>query len=103
MTRQQRGGGTLSYIMVKHTVADYFRWKQVFDVDGANRQARGSRGGQVVSSAEDCNEVVILVASDLERARKFSRGEEARAKMQDAGALAPPEFTFLEVIEQLSR
>jgi hypothetical protein len=43
-THQHGGGGTLSYVMVKHTVADYARWKLVFDADGANRQASGSKG-----------------------------------------------------------
>jgi heme-degrading monooxygenase HmoA len=93
----------MAYVMVKHTVADYARWKLVFDADGANRQARGSRGGQVFRSADDPNEVVILIEWDLERARQFSQSEEFRAKMQDAGVLGPPEFSFLEEIEQLSR
>jgi hypothetical protein len=89
--------------MVKHTVADYAGWKLVFDANGANRQASGSRGGQVFRSADDRNEVVLLFAWDLQKARQFSRGEEFRAKMQGAGILGPPEFTFLEEIEQLSR
>jgi hypothetical protein len=60
-------------------------------------------GGQVFRSADDRNEAVILIEWDLERARQFSQSEEFRAKMQDAGILGPPEFTFLEEIEQLSR
>jgi heme-degrading monooxygenase HmoA len=93
----------MAYVMVKHTVADYARWKLVFDADGANRQARGSRGGQVFRSADDRNEVVILIEWDLERARQFSQSEEFRAKMQDAGVLGLPEIFLLEEIEQLSR
>jgi hypothetical protein len=35
----------MAYVIVKHTVADYARWKALFDADGANRQAGGSKGG----------------------------------------------------------
>ena len=93
----------MSYVMVTHKVADYARWKPIFDADGANRQAGGSRGGQLLRSADDPNEVVILFEWDLEQARQYSQREALRAKMQEAGVLGPPEISFLEEIEQLSR
>jgi hypothetical protein len=93
----------MSYVMVTHKVADYARWKPIFDADGANRQAAGSKGGQLLRSADDPNEVVLLFAWDLEQARQYSQREEVRAKMQEAGVLDTPEISFLEEIEQLSR
>ena len=93
----------MSYVIVQHTVADYARWKPIFDADGANRQAAGSQGGQLFRSADDPNEVVMLFEWDLEQARQYSQREEVRAKMQEAGILDPPEISFLEEIEQLSR
>ena len=93
----------MSYVIVKHKVADYARWKPIFDAVGANRQAGGSRGGQLFRSADDPNEVVMLFEWDLEKARQFSRNEELRATMQDAGVLGPPDCYYLEEIEQLSR
>ena len=95
--------GTLSYLIVKHAVADYARWKPIFDADGANREIAGSQGGQLFRSADDPNEVVILFEWDLEKARQYSQREEVRAKMQEAGVLGPPDISFLEEIEQLSR
>ena len=50
----------MSYVIVKYKVADYARWKPIFDADGANRQASGSKGGQLFRSGDDPNEVVIL-------------------------------------------
>ena len=35
----------MSYVIVKYKVADYARWKLIFDADGANRQAGGSKRG----------------------------------------------------------
>ncbi len=93
----------MPYVMVTHKVADYARWKPIFDADGANRQAAGSKGGQLLRSADDPNEVVLLFAWDLEQARQYSQKEEVRAKMQEAGVLDTPEISFLEEIEQLSR
>ncbi len=93
----------MSYVMVKHKVADYARWKPIFDADGANRQAAGSKGGQLFRSADDPNEVVMLFEWDLEKARQFSQREELRAKMQEAGVLGPPEISSRKEIEQLSR
>ena len=93
----------MAYIIVRHTVADYARWKALFDADVANRQAGGSKGGQLFRSADDPNEVVMLFEWDLEQARQFSQSKDLRAKMQEAGVLDPPDFHFLEEIEQLSR
>lgn len=93
----------MSYVIVKHKVADYARWKQMFDADAANRQSGGSKGGQLFRSADDPNEVVILFEWDLEKARQFHQPEELSAEMQEAGAPGLPELYLLEEIEQLSR
>jgi hypothetical protein len=73
---------------------------------GRNRQhnqAGGSKGGQLFRSADDPNEVILLFEWDLEQARQFSQSEALSAKMQVAGVLDPPDFLFLEEIEQLPR
>jgi hypothetical protein len=103
-TDTQKGcGGTVPYVIVKYKVEDYARWKPIFDADGANRQAGGCKGGQLFRSADDPNEVVMLFEWDLEKARQFNQSEESRAKMQEVGVLGPPDFYFLEEIEQLFR
>jgi hypothetical protein len=93
----------MPYVMVKQKVADYARWKPIFDADNANRQAGGSQGGHLWRSADDPNEVVLLFEWDLQQARQYSQLEGLKAKMQAAGVLDPPEIFFLEEIEQLSR
>jgi hypothetical protein len=93
----------MSFVIFRTKVADYARWKPIFDADGANRQAGGSKGGQLFRSADDPNEVVMLFEWDLEKARQFSQSEELRAKMQEAGVLGPPDVYFLKDGEQLAR
>jgi hypothetical protein len=93
----------MAYVIVKYKVADYARWKPIFDAGGANRQAGGSKGGQLFRSADDPNEVVMLFEWDLEQARQFRQCERLSAEMQEVGVLGPPDFYFLEEIEQLFR
>jgi hypothetical protein len=93
----------MSFVIFRTKVADYARWKPIFDADGANRQAGGSKGGQLFRSADDPNEVVMLFEWDLEKARQFSQSEELRAKMQEAVVLGPPDVYFLKDGEQLAR
>ena len=94
----------MPYLLVRHKVTDYDKWKSAFDAHSVTRQANGSRGGQLFRNASDPNEVIMLLEWDvLETARQFSQSEELRAKMQEAGVLGPPDFYFLEEIEQLFR
>jgi len=41
----------MPYQIVRHTVADYAKWKTVFDEHGAARTSRGSKGAQVLRGA----------------------------------------------------
>lgn len=93
----------MAYVIVRYTVTDYARWKALFDADGVNRHAGGSKGGQLFRSADDPNEVVMLFEWDLDQARQLRQSEALGTKMQEAGVLDPPDCYFLEEIEQLSR
>ena len=94
----------MPYLLVRHKVTDYEKWKSAFDAHSITRQANGSRGGQLFRNVTDPNELVVLLEwHDLEKARQFSQSEELRAKLQEVGVLGPPDFYFLEEIEQLPR
>jgi hypothetical protein len=43
----------MPYVMATHKVADYARWKSIFDANDANREIAGSKGGQLFRSADD--------------------------------------------------
>jgi hypothetical protein len=52
----------MPYLLVRHKVEDYERWKPVFDHDhGATREQSGSKGGRILRNADDPNELVILL------------------------------------------
>jgi hypothetical protein len=52
----------MPYLLVRHKVEDYERWKPVFDHDhGATREQRGSKGGRILRNADFFNSLASLV------------------------------------------
>ena len=94
----------MPYLLIRHKVADYAKWKPAFDADGITRQANGSRGGQLFRNASDPNEIVALFEwDDLEKASQFTQSAELREVMQRAGVVDQPDIYFLKDGEQVSR
>jgi heme-degrading monooxygenase HmoA len=86
----------MPYLLVRHKVEDYARWRPIYDEHGATRKASGSAGGRVFRSADNPNEVVILLEwDDLEKARQFAQSEDLRQTMQRAGVVDQPDVYFL--------
>lgn len=93
----------MPYLLIRHKVEDYAKWKQAFDTHGATRKANGSKGGQLFRNANNPNETVILFEwDDLEKARKFSQSDDLRQTMQQAGVTDQPDVYFLEEAEHVS-
>ena len=86
----------MPYLLVRHRVEDYARWRPLYDEHGATRKASGSAGGRVFRSADNPNEVIILLEwDDLEKARQFAQSEDLRQAMQRAGVVDQPDLYFL--------
>lgn len=87
----------MAYMLVRHMVKDYATWKPVFDRHGVDRKARGSRGGYVFRSADDPNEVLILLEWDsLQSARQFVQASDLPKAMEQAGVADRPDIYFLD-------
>ncbi len=92
----------MPYLLVRHKVEDYARWKPLFDAHGTTRQASGCRGGQLFRNANNPNELVILFEWDnLENARQFTQSSDLREVMQRAGVIEQPDVYFLEAVEHV--
>jgi len=46
----------MTYLLVRHKVEDYAKWKPVFDEHGAARKAGGSKGARVFRFIDNPNE-----------------------------------------------
>jgi len=93
----------MPYMLVRHKVQDYSTWKPIFDEHRLTRQAAGSLGGRLFRSADDRNELVMLLEwDDMEKAREFAQSDDLRTTMARAGVADRPDVYFLIEVEQLS-
>ena len=93
----------MAYLLVRHKVKDFSKWKSGFDAHGATRKKSGSKGGHLFRNAEDPNEVIILFRWDnLENARKFTGSEDLKQVMEKVGVIDKPDIYFLDEVEEVS-
>jgi heme-degrading monooxygenase HmoA len=73
-------------MLIRHRVADYDAWKQVYDDFRANQRQGGVRFHQVLRSPEDPNLVVVThVFDNVEAGKAFEESPELRDAMGRAG------------------
>ena len=91
----------MAYLLVRHKVEDYERWKPGFDEHGATRRANGSLGARLFRNAADPNEVLILMAwDDIDRAGLFVESDDWHEAMARSGVNDRPDVWFLEEVDQ---
>lgn len=85
------------YLLVRHKVEDYAKWKPVFDEHAAARKEGGSTGARVLRNVDDPSEQLIITEwPDLEHAQAFAASPDLREAMQRAGVIGRPDVVFLE-------
>jgi hypothetical protein len=91
----------MPYILIRHKVEDYTKWKPVFDEHGAARKEIGSKGGYLLRNIDDPNEVVMfLEVEDLEKTRQFVQSEDLRQAMERSGVADQPDIYFLYLVDR---
>jgi hypothetical protein len=91
----------MSYLLVRHKVAEYKKWKPVYDKHAAMRKAGGSQGARLLRSVSNPNEITLLFEwNDLDKARQFTMSEDLKKAMQEAGVTGQPDISFLEEVER---
>ena len=86
----------MTHVLVRHNVADFAKWKPVYDAHLAARQKAGLREKNLLRSLDNPNEVVLLFeAEDLKRAQTFAESTDLREAMQKAGVVGKPVILFL--------
>ena len=85
------------YVSVRHTVADYAKWRPVFDANESSRRAGGATGiQQVYRDLENPNDITIVMEWDKrENAEKFLHSPALAETMKTAGVASAPEARFL--------
>jgi heme-degrading monooxygenase HmoA len=91
----------MPYVLVRHKLKNFKKWKPMYDAHGTIRKAGGSKGGRLFRNVDQPKEVVILLKwNRLDRARKFAKSRDLRATMKRAGVVGKPEIHFLEEVGQ---
>jgi hypothetical protein len=92
---------TSSAVVVTHKVADYGKWRPVFDQGEAARRAAGLTGHHVNQSADDANLVAIyLTAPSQDILRSFAASPSLAEGMARAGVVGAPEILPLLPVEE---
>ena len=85
------------HMLVRSKVADFGKWKQVYDAHASARQSAGLKELHLLRNTEDPNEVILLFsAEDPDKARAFAASDDLRQAMQKAGVSDKPDVYFLE-------
>jgi len=90
------------WVLVRHKVEDYEKWKPAFDGHHDTVGAAGGTVGYLMRDADDPNLVSVAIAwESLERAQAFISSPDLKAKMAESGVVGPPDIYVLEVLEEL--
>ena len=85
------------HVVVRHTAADYEKWRPVFDGDAARRKAAGATGvTQVFRDVDDPNTLTVILEWDTAaNASKFMADPALREAMQKAGVVGMPAVSVI--------
>jgi heme-degrading monooxygenase HmoA len=87
----------MTTLSVHHKIADYPKWRAVFDEMDAVRRKFGETGFQVFRSAADPLEITVHTKwPSLEQARAYATSPDLKAGLQNAGVVSQPDVAFLE-------
>ena len=92
----------MATLLVKHRVANFEKWRQIFDRLEPLREKHGFIAHSVHRDATDPNIVVIVNrVKSMGQAKEYGQSPELHDAMAEAGVQGPPEIFFLTDVEDL--
>lgn len=86
----------MTYVLIRHKVTDFGKWKLAYDGDLTSRQRAGLKETHLLHNVQNHEEVVLLFeVDDLQKAMEFCNSSDLRATMQKAGVIVTPDIVFL--------
>ena len=86
----------MTYILIRHKVADFGKWKLAYDGDITSRQRASLKETHLLHNVQNHEEVVLLFeVDDLQKAMEFCNSSDLRGAMQKAGVIGAPDIVFL--------
>ncbi len=85
------------FVVARHKVADYAKWKQAIEGAVAMRKAGGEQSIRIFRTVDDPNNLLLLMEWDsLGNSQKYLQSEDLQKAMQDAGVVDQPDIYILE-------
>jgi hypothetical protein len=82
-------------LSINHKVKDYSSWRKGYDEHEKSRVSVGVTNGRVFRSAEDPNDILILLdVADVPKARAWLAAPDLKAAMEKAGVVGPHVVRF---------
>ena len=87
----------MNYLLIRHKVADFAKWKRGYDAHAPVRRKAGLRQKALLRSVRNPRDVVILFqAANLKNAKAFASSPKLRKAMKEAGVRGKPEISILK-------
>jgi hypothetical protein len=84
------------HMLIRHRVADFAKWKPVYDAHASAREKAGLKEIHLLRNLDVPNEVILLFSvEDIDKAKAFAASDDLRAAMQRAGVSDKPDVYFL--------
>ena len=88
-------------LMVTHKVKDWDAWKKSFDSHKQTRVDAGLTDRVIAYSVGDNHMVtLVFIVSDMKKAEAFSKSDDLKKKMEEAGVDGPPSFFYYTVAKK---
>ena len=83
-------------LVIRQTVADYVKWRPLYDAHQSARDAAGLTNCHVRSTTDNPNDVFVACEmTDLAKAKAFTTSKSLADAMRNAGVVGKPNFYFL--------
>lgn len=93
----------MPYVIIRHKVADYAKWKRAVNAFKKFRQTSGETSFHVLRGSKKPNDLTVCCGWDnTNRLKKFMKSKELRKAMKEAGVVGKPEIGFFSKKEDLS-
>jgi hypothetical protein len=82
-------------VIVHHKVKDYNAWRTAYDGHEKSRAAAGITKGKVFRSAEDPNDVVLVMdVADVAKVRTWMASADLKTAMEKGGVIGTPTIRY---------
>ena len=91
------------FVMVRHKVAHYAKWKRAVNSHAKWRKESGEKCFYVCRNGKNPNDLLVWCEwATAARAKKFVRSPKLRHAMKEAGVVGKPEISFWDKMEVLT-